>query len=210
MNFPMLLDILGNDVVFESGLLLVGDVNPNDVHRQLSRWVEQGRIYQLRRGLYALASSYQSIKPHPFTIANRMVRSSYVSCQSALTYYDIIPEYSPSVISVTADRTGQWRNPLGFFVFRHIQLKYLDRYKLTDLGGGYKAFLATPEKALMDLIYLTPKGDSVEYLTELRLQNLGRLDIGRLKETSEIFNRPKLNRVYAVLESIIHSSSEEI
>jgi len=139
-----------------------------------------------------------------------MVRSSYVSCQSALTYYDIIPEYSPSVISVTADRTGQWRNPLGFFVFRHIQLKYLDRYRLTDLGGGYKAFLATPEKALMDLIYLTPKGDSVEYLTELRLQNLGKLDIGRLKETSEIFNRPKLNRAYAVLESIIHSSSEEI
>ncbi|NJL27260.1 MAG: type IV toxin-antitoxin system AbiEi family antitoxin domain-containing protein, partial [Thermoanaerobaculia bacterium] len=37
--------------------------------RQISRWVEAGRLYQLRRGLYALAPPFQKTKPHPFLVA---------------------------------------------------------------------------------------------------------------------------------------------
>jgi hypothetical protein len=48
---------------------------------------------------------------------------------------------------------------------------------LTDLGGGQKAFVATPEKALLDLVHLQPGGDAPDYLRELRLQNLDRLDV---------------------------------
>jgi len=75
-------------------------------------------LYQLRRGLYALAPPYQKVKPHPFTIANRMVRGSYVSSQSALSHYGLIPEVVPVVTSVTASRRGQWETELGNFLFR--------------------------------------------------------------------------------------------
>jgi len=70
MNFERLLRIVGDEPVFETGLLLAGEVDPRHVRRQLSRWVRAGRLYQLRRGLYALAPPYRKVKPHPFLIAN--------------------------------------------------------------------------------------------------------------------------------------------
>ena len=158
MEFARLIEIVGHEPVFETGLLLVGKVTPANVRRQLSRWTKAGRLYQLRRGLYALAPPFQKVKPHPFLVANRLVRGSYVSCQSALAHYGLIPEYVPAVISVTTARPARWETPLGAYEFRHIKTDLLRGYRLTDLGGGQKAFVATPEKALLDLVHLQPGG----------------------------------------------------
>ena len=49
MKFPQLLEIVGEEPVFETGLLLSGAVDPADVRRQLSRWTRAGHLYQLRR-----------------------------------------------------------------------------------------------------------------------------------------------------------------
>lgn len=121
MEFRQLLEIVGDEPVFETGLLLAGNADPADVRRQLSRWSKAGRLYQLRRGLYALAPPFQKAKPHPFVVANRMVRGSYVSCQSALAHCGLIPEYVPVVTSITTGRPGEWETPLGAFAFRHIK-----------------------------------------------------------------------------------------
>ena len=92
MDFAQLLQIVGNEPAFETGLLLAGNVDPADVQRQLSRWTAAGRLWQLRRGLYSLAAPYQKVKAHPFAIANALVRGSYVSLQTALAHYSLIPE----------------------------------------------------------------------------------------------------------------------
>ena len=180
--------------MFETALLLAGGVDPHQVRRQFSRWTKAGRLHQLRRGLYALAPPFQKVKPHPFVIANRMARGSYVSCQSALAQAGLIPEYTPVTVSVTTARPGRWETPHGIFEFHHIQTRLLFGYRLTDLGGGQKAFVATPEKALLDLIYLQPGGDSPAYLTELRLQNLERLDLPELSRLADRAGIPKLKR----------------
>jgi hypothetical protein len=83
---------------------------------------------------------------------------------------------------------------LGVFVFRNIKLELLFGYTFQDLGGGYRAFVALPEKALLDLIHLTPGGDGEAYLNELRLQNLERLNLSVLKGLAEESARPKLMR----------------
>ena len=57
MKFARLLEIVGDEPVFETGLLLCGDVDPADVRRQLSRWTRNGQLHQLRRGLYALGAA---------------------------------------------------------------------------------------------------------------------------------------------------------
>jgi predicted transcriptional regulator of viral defense system len=101
MEFTRLIEIVGDEPVFETALLLAGDVDPADVRRQLSRWTRAGRLYQLRRGLYALAPPFQRVKPHPFLVANRLVRASYVSLQSALAHHGLIPEVVPVTTSVT-------------------------------------------------------------------------------------------------------------
>lgn len=91
MKFEQLLAAVGDEPVFETGLLLAGEVDPSDVRRQLSRWVASGRLFQLRRGLYALAPPFQKVLPHPFLVANRLVGGSYVSLQSALAHHGLIP-----------------------------------------------------------------------------------------------------------------------
>jgi predicted transcriptional regulator of viral defense system len=209
MEFSELVKVVGNEPVFETGLLLAGNVSLACVQKQLSRWTAAGRLYQLRRGVYTLAPPFQRIKPHPFTVANHLVRGSYVSCQSALAYYTLIPDYTPITTSVTTGRAGQWETPLGSYTYRHIQVNLLHGYRLTELGGGQSAFLATPEKALLDLVYLQPGGDAPDYLRELRLQNLDRLDLAELERLAERIGSPKLRRAAAQVQGLAHREAEE-
>ena len=209
MEFTRLLKIVGDEPVFETGLLLAGDVAPAAVRRQLSRWTKAGRLYQLRRGLYALAPPFQKIKPQPFLIANRMVRASYVSCQSALAYYDLIPEYVPVTTSVTTARPASWDTPMGTYEFRHIKTELFQSYRLIELGRVQRAFVASPEKALLDLVYLQPGGDAPDYLRELRLQNLNRLDLEALQCQADLARSPKLQRAAALVAQLARSEALE-
>jgi len=209
MDFGRLLELVGDAPVFESALLLAGDVEPAQVYLQLSRWTTAGRVYQLRRGLYALAPPFQKVKPHPFVIANRMVRASYVSCQSALAHYGMIPEYVPTTVSVTTARPTRWETPLGVYEFHHIKPSLLRGYRLTGLGGGQQAFVATPEKALLDWIYLQPGSDSPAYIRELRLQNLENFDLNELHRQAEYFSIPKIKRAEGFIAEVVRAEIQE-
>ena len=209
MDFVRLVKLVGDEPVFESSLLLAGEVDARDVRRQLSRWSKAGRLYQLRRGLYTLAPPFQKIKPHPFVLANRMARGSYISCQSALAHYGLIPEYAPVSVSVTTARPGRWETPLGVFEFHHIKTDWLRGYRLIELGGGQKAFVASPEKALLDMIHLHPGGDSPQYLRELRLQNLERLDLDELQRLAALAGRPKLKRAANFIVELARADAQE-
>lgn len=194
MKLARLVDIVGREPTFDTGLLLAGDVDRSDVRRQLSRWIKAGRLYQLRRGLYALAPPFQKVVPHPFLIANRLVRGSYVSRQSALAYYGLIPEHVPVVTSVTTARPASFDTPLGRYEFHHVKADLFRGYRLTELAGDQHAFVAAPAKALLDLIHLQPGGDAPAYLAGLRLQNLDRLDLAELQHHAGLADSPKQRR----------------
>ncbi|HLO18673.1 MAG TPA: hypothetical protein VK206_27830 [Anaerolineales bacterium] len=199
MKFDELLVLVRDQPLFETGLLLAGDVDANDVRRQLSRWVRSGQIHQLRRGLYMLAPPYQNVIPHPFVIANALVPGSYISLQSVLAFYGFIPEYAPQTSSVTTLRPSHWNS--GFH-FQHLASHLFFGYELVNLSSTQQAFIATPEKALLDLAHLTPHSDSSNYLGELRLQNLDRLDLARLHEFAKQSGKPKWRRVAAQIEKL--------
>ncbi len=209
MEFSELVKIAGDEPVFETGLLLSGTVDPADVRRQLSRWTANGKLYQLRRGLYALAPPFQKVKPHPFLLANRMVRGSYVSCQSALAYYGLIPEYVPTVTSVAPGRPARWQTPFGIFEFYHLKSELLRGYRQVEAAKGQKAFIAAPEKALLDLIHLHPGADSPSYLRELRLQNLEQLDLEELLRLAALAGKPKLQRAAAFVAELAAAEASE-
>jgi predicted transcriptional regulator of viral defense system len=202
MEFTELLEIVGEEPVFETGLLMAGNTNSRDIRRQLSRWRQTGKICQLRRGLYSLAPPFKKVNPHPFVVANRMLPASYVSLQSALAYYGMIPEYVPVTTSVTTKRPTHWETPIGIFSFRHIQVDFFDGDRLENIGEGQQAFIANPEKALLDLIYLESGGDTLDYLTELRLGNLNQLDWQLLKNLAGRIEKPKLLRAVAAIQKL--------
>ncbi len=193
MEFNSLLTLVGNDPLFKSSLFLAGNISPQTVRLQLTRWVKSRRIIQLRRGLYAVAEPYQKTKPHPFYIANHLQRASYVSLQSALAYYGMIPENVNIVTSVSTGRPEKFETPFGRFVFRHVKQDYLFGYNMCDLGGQ-SAFVASPEKALLDLVYFQPGEVTIDYLTGLRLQNTDKLDLNALKGYMQRFGSPKMVR----------------
>jgi len=206
MDFDTLLHLIGDDPVFESSLLLAGNINPRIVRLQLARWVNSGRIYQLRRGVYSIAPPYQKVQPHPFLVANHLQRASYVSLQSALEFHGLIPEIVNITVSATAGRPERLETPLGIFEFRHIKSELLFGYEMTDLGSQ-NALVATPEKALLDLVYLHTGSASPNYFLELRLQNLDRLDPDRMKKQSEIFYSPKMRAAAMNILQLIRDES---
>ncbi len=208
MEFDRLLKLIGDDPVFETSFLLAGNIDPKNVRLQLTRWVNSGRLYQLRRGLYSIAPPYQKVRPHPFLVANRLQRASYVSLQSALALYGLIPESVNITVSVTAGRPERLVNPLGIFEFRHIKSNLLYGYQMTDLGGQ-NALVATPTKALLDLVYLQPGGESAKYLNELRLQNLDHLDLDVLKRQTEVFDSPKMRVAAKVINNLIQGETSQ-
>ena len=203
MEFKTLLDLVKNEPLFDTSLLLAGNVQRTDVQRQLARWQRSGHVQQVRRGLYSLAPPYRHQTPHPFLVANRMVKASYVSCQSALAWYGLIPEYTPTTTSVSTSRPGLWNTPFGAFIFRHIKHDLLFGYAFMDVTPGQQAFVASPEKALLDLIHLTPGGDHPLFLQELRLQNFSRARHDQLQRFADRANSPKLQRAVQLLSNLV-------
>jgi len=208
MKWRDLLQTVGTEPLFNSGVLLTGRHDAADVRRQLSRWVRDGRLIQIRRGLYALAPPYARARPHPFLVANSARSASYVSLQSALAYHGLIPESVPVVTSVTTGRPGAQSNPLAELVYKHVKPAWFHGYRQIEIVSGQHAFVATPEKALLDLIYLVPSADTSEYLNELRLHNLDQLDDRLLLETCRTSRSPKLLRAAEIVLDIRKRQTE--
>ena len=78
-----------------------------------------------------------------------------------------------------------------------------------DLSQGQQAFVAAPEKAPLDLAHLTPKADSPNYLSQLRLQNMERLALARLNEFAERAAKPKWRRLAAQIEKLALQEKDE-
>lgn len=211
MEFNRLLELVADIPIFESSLLLAGEVAPENLRLQLTRWTQSGKLYQLRRGLYALAPPHQKVKPHPFLLANLIQRASYVSLQSALAFHGMIPEAVQRTTSVTTARPGYWNTPLGVFLYRHIQADLLHGYRMVDLetAPSQQALVATAEKALLDLVYFHPGGESPRYLMEMRLQNLDQLDLDELNRQAELFHSPKMQRGVRVITALVKNEAEE-
>jgi hypothetical protein len=83
-------------------------------------------------------------------------------------------------------------------VFRHIQVGWFHAYRRVKLGNDQQALIASPENALLDLVYLQPRGDEEDYLRSLRLQALDQLDLdqllGQVERLPQAHHHPKTRR----------------
>ncbi len=208
MKFRELLYIVGHDPVFRTSVLLTGQSSANGIRRQLDRWVKSGRIVMLRRGVYTIAAPYATKSPHAFSIANALRRASYISLESALAYYGMIPEYTPVAMSVTTGRTETMANAMGRFVFRHLKKDMFFGFREREIIPGQIALIATPEKALVDLLYLTPDSDQINYLNELRITLESQLNMEELDKVVEQSGSDKVRRAVSRLKELSEIESE--
>lgn len=117
----------------------------------LSRWKKSGFIAPLRRGLYELVFPQPRILSD-MVLANRIYSPSYVSLETALSHYSMIPEVSMAALSVTTKPTRRFKNHHGLFVYHSVQPKAFCGYTI-ESHGGLDVLIAEPEKALADFLY---------------------------------------------------------
>ena len=120
----------------------------------------------------------------PELIANHIYGPSYVSMESALRFYGLIPEQVFSVRSMTTNRSRRFTNSIGIFEYITVNERYYSiGIKQQIVEDRYTFLIASPEKALCDMITATPrlKLQSVKAM-QIYLEEDLRFDITRLEE----------------------------
>ncbi len=150
-----------------------------------------GKLIRLKKGLYVVAPKVSNVTLSTELIANHLYAPSYISMQTALRYYGLIPEAVYTTQSMTLKHSRDFDTPVGRFEF-HIISREAFPIGITSLNKQAYAFLiATPEKALCDLIANSPKVN-LRYLkdVELYLEEDIRMDIEDLRKMDvSIFKR---------------------
>lgn len=191
MKWDSFLKIAGDLPVIETEHLLAGISSPKAIEVQISRWEKAGRLIQLKRGIYLLSKAYRKTELYEPYAASILKKPSYLSLEKALEYHGLIPEAVPVYTSVTTKRPARFNTKLGTFDYRHIKESLFWGYNSVSVNKQ-TAFIASPEKALLDLLYLKKAGASLDYIEELRLQNLKRINLGRLLEYAKRFKKQSI------------------
>lgn len=204
MKFENFINIAGDLPVIEIELLLAGIPNPDPFKVQISRWEKAGKLVQLKRGVYLLAEAYRKIEVYEPYIASILEKPSYLSLEKALEYHGLIPEAVTVFTSVTTKRPAKFSSPAGVFSYKHIKESLFWGYKAVTLRKQ-TAFIASPEKTLLDLIYLAGIKITAEYLEGLRLQNVEQVNLGILSDFADRFKKPGMLRAAEVIKEYIRS-----
>ena len=129
--------------------------SPND---KISELLKSKELISIRRGLYITGPKMDLASPEPFLIANHLRGPSYVSLESALSYWNMIPERAYEISSVTIKPSKLYKTPVGRFNYQKLKIPYYS-YGIKNIKYSPKQtmLVASPEKALCDKVVLTPK-----------------------------------------------------
>jgi predicted transcriptional regulator of viral defense system len=207
MKWSEFLSLFAEQPLFHSSMLQVFQEPEEYIQVQISRWVDAGKLIQIRRGWYLIAEPYQSRRIPPGVIANRVVTPSYLSLEWALSFHGLIPEETPNPTSVTTARAQNFRGAGCFFIYRHIKPDYFRGFSKM-LHGENEIVIASPEKALWDKLYLHLRGNrfSMDWLKELRLQNLEEFELSKWLDFTSLAPSKSLQRASAKVAEYIQEA----
>ena len=162
----------------------------------ISRWLKKGYIFRLKQGYYAF-SEYKSKPDYTFYFANKIYNPSYISLYSALSFYGIIPEAVVQITSVTPLKTSTFSNDIGDFSYKTIKPDLMFGYCLKFITEAKAIKIATPEKAILDLLYLYPFYKTEQDLEDLRFEEeylLENIDKAKLESLCTQFKTLSLEK----------------
>lgn len=141
---------------------------PNNLHLtdKVRQLVATGQIIRLKRGLYILSERLTQQPINRFLVANHLYGPSYVSLQTGLRHYGLIPETVYSIQSVTTKAARSFDTPIGNFYYTSAQPQWFAVGVKSHIESDLSYLIATPEKALMDVVQFTA-GISMRYMKEV-------------------------------------------
>jgi len=142
----------GKNTVYQLGEQL--GLKDSTIDTYISRFLKYKEIYRLKNGLYASAEFFDKNRndiSYSFYLANIIRTPSYVSSWAALQYYNFTTEATRVVTSVTLKVTRDYRTTAGNFAYQSIDKELFSDFDL--MTGKFDFFIASPSKALFDLLY---------------------------------------------------------
>ena len=160
--------------------------------RRLSEWQKKGYIKKIVKGYY-LFSDIDMNEGMLLAIANKIYKPSYISFETAMSHFRLIPESIYMITSASTKRTSLFETPMARFSYRTIKPALFFGYFL--LPDGMK--MAFMEKAILDYFYINPAirtGDDFASLRINREEMLSRFNKERLTEYMRRFSQKRLSK----------------
>lgn len=191
MKWPEFLKKAVKLPVIDTEILLAGVTDQVPIKVQISRWQKSGKLIQLKRSIYVLAEEYRKLPLREQFIASILKRPSYISLEKAFEYHGLIPEAVPVYTSVTTKHPAAFKSKVGVFSYRQIKKTLFWGYEPIIIDKQ-AAFMASPEKALLDYFYLKGRKISEGQIEEMRLQNVEKVGTKKLLEYAKKFKSPSM------------------
>lgn len=181
---------------------------PND---KIHGLLKEGVLHSVKKGLYIAGSALYSEIPEPFLIANHILGPSYISMDSALSYYGMIPERVYETMSVTTKGSKKYSTSLGTFSFTKIPLPYYAYgIRSETINDQQCVMIASPEKALFDKVItsqgviIRSKKNAEAYLIEnLRINREDLKNLNTEKMQEWIAESPKSESLVKIIKTIV-------
>ncbi len=145
---------------------------------KLSRVVKSGQWIPIRRGLYV-----NDTQMNPLILAGVIYGPSYISFQKALEWHGLIPEAVPVITSATYSKnhSKSFFTPLGNYTYRDIPAQAYPMGVDVHRDGEFHFFMASPAKALCDLVCKSSALNNLSQVRDLLLEDW-RMDESDLKK----------------------------
>ncbi len=185
--------ILGGENMVKTYQILLQELkNYKNPKTKIQRMVKNKELFYITKGLYETNE-----KVNPFYLADPIYSPSYISFETALSYYDLIPERVYAIKCATYDKKKkkQFKTQFGLYTYEDIPKTVFGwGVKIYDMDG-YSFKIATKEKALLDMLYSTSLINNMKEMREYLFENmrineivLDMLDKNLLKELSELYH----------------------
>ncbi len=173
---------------------------------KISRLLKSKEIVQVKKGLYVLGEDYRKGLVQKEILANLLWGPSYISLEYALSYYNLIPEKVEVVTNICCKRKKEYKTSFGYFIYYPLALKkYSIGITLKDIEDT-SFLIASPEKALSDLIARqttlnNPEEVNKYLLEDLRIEkeDLQNFNLNKMKEISTIYKNKNVSLLYLCL-----------
>jgi len=184
----------------------IKNIEPGFYRRRLNEWQDKGYIKKVVREYY-IFSDLKLSEEILFKIANRIYLPSYISLESALSYYHLIPESVYGITSISTRKTYHFRTSIGEFIYRSLKPPLFFGYDLIKFQEKYLK-MASIEKALLDYFYLHSDIETEQDFNSLRINKemfFEQMDEKKLMSFLEKFNQKKLigriNRFWSYIKN---------
>ena len=163
----------------------------------LKRACQKEELIRIRNGLYLVAHEKRRFGFSTYSLANLMMTPSYISLESALSHYGLIPERVETTSSVTTRRPVTHESPVGTFSFSHLKSSFFNFGFYHQKEGELSYLIATPLKAIIDYIVIKKK----HYQSIDDMEEDLRFDWDEFVHHKEFVNGHSLERMLEVYKS---------